>query len=104
MIDKDLASSLMAARIGADEFYILTDVPCVYLDYRKETERMVEFLDYKDSLKYLEEGQFAEGSMRPKIIACIQFIEQGGRMSVITQATKLEELKYGTKITMEYED
>lgn len=104
VIDKDLASSLMAARIGADEFYILSDVPYVYLDYRKETERMVEFLDYKDTLKYLEEEQFAEGSMRPKILACIQFIEQGGRMSVITEATKLEDKKFGTKITMEYED
>jgi len=104
VIDKDLASSLMAARIRADEFYILTDVPYVYLDYRKETQRMVEFLDYKTCMKYLDEGQFSEGSMRPKIIACLQFIEQGGRKSVITEATKLEDRKYGTKITMELED
>jgi carbamate kinase len=104
VIDKDLASSLMAARIGADEFYILTDVPYVYLDYGKETERWVEFLNYRDTMRYLEEGQFAEGSMAPKIRACLQFIEQGGRKSVITEATKLEDRRYGTKITMEYED
>jgi carbamate kinase len=104
VIDKDLASSLLAARIGANEFYILTDVPYVYLDYRKETERMVEFLDYKDTLKHLEDGQFSEGSMAPKIRACLQFIEQGGYKSVITEATLLEDKKYGTKITMEYED
>jgi carbamate kinase len=104
VIDKDLASSLMAARIGADEFYILTDVPYVYLDYGKETERWVEFLNYLDTMRYLEEGQFAEGSMAPKIRACLQFIEQGGRKSVITEATKLEDRRYGTKITMEYED
>lgn len=104
VIDKDLASSLMAARIGADEFYILTDVPYVYLDYGKESQRMVEFLDRKTTLKFLEEGQFGEGSMRPKIIACLQFIEQGGRKSVITEATKLEDKKYGTKITLELED
>ena len=104
VIDKDLASSLMAARIGADEFYILSDVPYVYLDYKKETQRLVEFLDHKTTIKYLREGQFGEGNMRPKIIACIRFIEQGGTKSVITEATKLEDKKYGTKITMEYED
>ena len=104
VIDKDLASSLLAARIGADEFYILTDVPYVFLDYKKESERMVEFLDYKDTVRYLEEGQFSEGSMAPKIRACLQFIEQGGIKSVITEAKLLEDKTYGTKITMEYED
>lgn len=104
VIDKDLASSLLAARIGADEFYILTDVPYVYLDYGKETQHPVEFLDHRDTLRYLEEGQFSEGSMAPKIKACLQFIEQGGRKSVITEASLLEDKKYGTKITMLYED
>ena len=104
VIDKDLASSLLAARIGADEFYILTDVPYVYLDYRRENERWVEFLDHRDTVRYLEEGQFSEGTMAPKIRACLQFIEQGGKKSVITEATLLENKKYGTKITMEYED
>jgi carbamate kinase len=104
VVDKDLASSLLAARIRANEYYILTDVPYVFLDYRKKTQRPVEFLDYRDTLKYLEEGQFSEGSMAPKIRACLQFIEQGGDKSVITEATLLEDKHYGTKITMEYED
>ncbi|MCK4749799.1 MAG: carbamate kinase [Bacteroidales bacterium] len=104
VIDKDLASSLLAARIGADEFYILTDVPYVYLNFRKENERWVEFLDHRDTTRYLKEGQFSEGSMAPKIRACLQFIEQGGKKSVITEATLLDDRKYGTKITMNYED
>ena len=104
VIDKDLASSLLAARIGADEFYILTDVPYVYLNYRKKNEQWVEFLDHKDTVKHLEDGQFSRGSMAPKIRACLQFIEQGGKKSVITEATKLENKRFGTKITMEYED
>jgi len=104
VIDKDLASSLLAARIKADEFYILTDVSFVYLNYNKPDQEIKEFLDYKDTLKYLEEGQFSEGSMAPKIRACLQFIEQGGSKSVITEAFKLEDKSYGTKITMEYED
>lgn len=104
VIDKDLASSLLAARIGADEFYILTDVPYVYINYNKPDQEVKEFLDHTDTLKYLNEGQFSEGSMAPKIRACLQFIEKGGKKSVITEAFKLEDKKYGTKITMNYED
>jgi carbamate kinase len=104
VIDKDLASSLLAARIKADEFYILTDVNFVYINYNKPNQEIKEFLNYNDTIKLLEEGQFSEGSMAPKIRACLQFIEQGGRKSVITEAFKLEDKSYGTKITMEYED
>jgi len=46
---------------------------------------------------------FGEGNMAPKIKACLSFVEQGGHMSVITEATKLEDKSYGTKITLEYE-
>jgi len=104
VIDKDLASSLLAARIKADEFYILTDVSFVYINYNKPNQEIKEFLNYEDTKKLLDEGQFSEGSMAPKIRACLQFIEQGGRKSVITEAFKLEDKSYGTKITMEYED
>ena len=103
VIDKDLASALLASKIGADEFYILTDVPYVYINYRKPDEEIKEFLDYKDTLKYLNEGQFSKGSMAPKIEACLSFIRAGGSKSVITEAFKLEDKKYGTKITMEYD-
>lgn len=104
VIDKDLATALLGARIKADEFYILTDVPYVYINYKKPNEEIKEFLNKADTEKYLAEGQFAQGSMAPKIKACLQFIEQGGKKSVITEATKLEDRTYGTKITMEYED
>lgn len=103
VIDKDLASSLLAARIGADEFYMLTDVPYVYINYKKKNQEIKEFLDRKDSLRYLEEGMFSKGSMAPKIRAAIQFVEQGGLKSVITEATKLEDRSFGTKITLEYD-
>ena len=104
VIDKDLASSLLAARIGADEFYILTDVPFVYINYKKPDQEIKEFLNYNDTVKLLSDGQFTEGSMAPKIKACLQFIEKGGRKSVITEAFKLEDKSFGTKITKEYED
>ena len=104
VIDKDMASSLLATRIGADEFYILTDVPYIYINYKKPDQEIKEFLNYRDALKYLNEGQFAKGSMAPKIQACLNFIKNGGRKSVITEAFKLQDKKYGSKITMEYED
>lgn len=104
VIDKDLASSLLATQIGADEFYILTDVPYIYINYKKPDQEIKEFLNYADTVKYLNEGQFAKGSMAPKIEACLSFIKNGGRLSVITEAFKLADKKYGSKITMEYED
>jgi len=104
VIDKDHASALLAAHIRADEFYILTDVSFVYINYGKENQEAKEFLDYKDTLAYLEAGMFGEGDMAPKIRACLDFIENGGGKSVITEAFKLEDKSYGTKITMEYED
>jgi carbamate kinase len=104
VIDKDMASSLLASRIKADEFYILTDVPYIYINYKKPNQEIKEFLNYADTLKYLNEGQFAKGSMAPKIEACLNFIRNGGRKSVITEAFKLEDKKYGSKITMDYED
>jgi len=104
VIDKDMASSLLGTRIGADEFYILTDVPYIYINYKKPNQQVKEFLNYADAMKYMEEGQFAKGSMAPKVEACLNFIRAGGKKSVITEAFKLEDKRYGSKITMEYED
>ena len=103
VIDKDLASALLGARIGADELYILTDVPFVYINYGSPQQEIKEFLNYKDTHSYLEQGMFGEGDMAPKIRAALQFIKKGGEKSVITEAFKLEDRSYGTKITMEYD-
>lgn len=104
VIDKDLASSLLATLIGADEFYILTDVPYIYINYKKPDQEIKEFLSYNDTLKYLQEGQFAKGSMEPKIQACLDFLNKGGKKCVITEAFKLADKRFGSKITMDYED
>jgi carbamate kinase len=103
VIDKDLASALLASQIGANEFYILTDVSFIYKDFGLPTQEKLEFLDYRDTLKYLETGTFSEGTMAPKIKACLYFVKNGGEKSVITEAKKLEDKSYGSKITMEYD-
>lgn len=103
VIDKDLASSLLAGRIGADEFYVLTDVPFIYRNFKKPDQEKLEFLDYSDTVKYLAAGEFSEGSMAPKIRACLLFLEHGGIKAVITEAFKLEDKSYGSKITMNYD-
>lgn len=103
VIDKDMASSLLATNINADEFYVLTDVSFIYNDFCKPTQKKLEFLNYEDTIKYMEAGTFAEGTMLPKIKACLNFIKNGGKKSIITEAKKLEDKSYGSKITMEYE-
>ncbi len=104
VIDKDLASGLLAQNIGADELYILTDVSFIYKDYGLPTQEKLEFLNYADAMHYLEKGTFAEGTMEPKIQACLEFLKNGGKKSVITEAKKLEDKSYGSKITMEYDE
>lgn len=103
VIDKDMASALLATQIGADELYILTDVPFIFKDFGKPTQQKLEFLDYNDTINYLEAGTFGEGSMAPKIRACLRFIEAGGKKAVITESKKLEDKNFGSKITMSYE-
>ncbi len=103
VIDKDLASALLATSVSADELYILTDVPYVYLNYKKPGQQVIEFLSVNDARKLLNKGMFGEGSMAPKINAAINFVNAGGQKAIITEATKLEDTDYGTKITAEYD-
>lgn len=102
VIDKDLASALLASKIKANEFYILTDVSFIFKNYGLSTQEKLEFLNYADTVKYINAGTFGEGTMLPKIKACLYFIKNGGEKSVITEAKKLEDKSYGSKITMEY--
>ena len=98
VIDKDLASALCAIEIGADEFYILTDVPKVYINFRKENEQALDTVTVDEAKKLLEEGHFAEGSMAPKIRAAIMFVENGGKECIITEAGQLDNPNCGTRI------
>ncbi|MFW9967698.1 MAG: carbamate kinase [Candidatus Thorarchaeota archaeon] len=84
VIDKDRASSLLATGLDADLLLISTAVEKVYLNFGKENQEAIEKMDHFEAKRYLEEGHFAPGSMKPKIEACIDFIENGGEMAIIT--------------------
>lgn len=98
VIDKDLASALTAVRIGADEFYILTDVPKVYVNFRKPDEKALDTITVAEAERYIEEKQFSEGSMLPKVKAALYFVRNGGKECVITDATQLGVPGGGTRI------
>lgn len=84
VIDKDLASSLLASNINAELFLISTNVEKVFLNYNKPEQKGIDRMTVKDAKKYLSEGHFHPGSMGPKIEAGIRFLEKGGKEVIIT--------------------
>ena len=98
VIDKDLASSLAAEMMHADEFYILTDVPKVYINFRKPEELALDVVTVAQAREYLAQGMFAEGSMAPKVRAGIRFVQNCGGQCVITEAGQLGNPSCGTRI------
>jgi carbamate kinase len=83
VIDKDLASAVLARDINAEELLILTGVDRVAINYNKENQQDLATLNLKEAKYHLENGQFPKGSMGPKIQAAINFLEQGGEKVTI---------------------
>jgi carbamate kinase len=100
VIDKDLASALLASQINADKFFILTDVPKVCINFNTPQEKTLDRLTILEAKRYLEEGQFPEGSMGPKVRAAIHFVEHSGKDTIITKTTMLGIDNGGTRITL----
>jgi len=100
VIDKDLASALLASQINADKFFILTDVPKVCINYNTPQEKSIDRMTIAEAKRYLEEGQFPDGSMGPKIKAAIHFVERSGKDTIITKTTMLGIDNGGTRITL----
>ncbi len=84
VVDKDHVAALLAKSIGASVLLILTDVDKVKLNYGKSNESDLDAITVKTAKKLLKEGQFLEGSMKPKVLATIDFLESGGDMGIIT--------------------
>ncbi|MFC1734025.1 carbamate kinase [Bacteroidota bacterium] len=100
VIDKDLASSLLAVQIRATKLFILTDIPKVCLNFNTPQEKALDRITLEEANKYLKEGHFAEGSMAPKIRAAINFVENTGNDTIITAASHLGIDDGGTRLTI----
>jgi len=89
VIDKDFASELLAEMLDADMLIILTAVEKVAINFRKENEEWLSDITPADAARYIEEKQFAPGSMLPKVQAAVKFAEsKEGRTALITLLEK----------------
>jgi carbamate kinase len=95
VIDKDLASSLLARQLGADMLVVSTGVEQVYLDWGKPTQRAVPRMTVAEARRYIGEGHFKPGSMLPKVEALVSFLEGGGKEGLITDPAHLAEALAG---------
>lgn len=103
VIDKDRSSALLADKIDADTLIILTAVDYVFVNYGKPDEKALKTLNVAEAQKYMDEKQFAAGSMLPKIEACLSFVEgHPERKALITSLNSLDDAlagKVGTVIS-----
>ena len=89
VIDKDYCSALLAENLNADVLLILTAVEKVKVDFNTPDERDIDRMTVDEAQKYADEGQFAAGSMLPKVGAAVRFVKGGkGRRAIITDLDK----------------
>ena len=100
VIDKDLSSSLLARLIDFDMLLILTNVEKVCLNYNKENEIGLDTLSVDDALRYIDDKEFAKGSMLPKIKACISFVKQTNKQAIITSLLSAKDALEGKTGTL----
>ncbi|NJE08323.1 carbamate kinase [Thermococcus sp. M39] len=104
VIDKDLAGEKLAEVVNADIFMILTDVNGAAINYGKPNEKWLHKVTVEELKKYYAEGHFKKGSMGPKVLAAIRFVEWGGERAVIAALDKAVEAlegKTGTQVVKE---
>ena len=89
VIDKDLASSMLARELNADLLVISTSVARVAINFGRPDQRWLERLTRSEAAAYLAEGHFAEGSMAPKVRAIIAYLDRAGRRGLITDPASL---------------
>lgn len=84
VIDKDRCSALLAMELGAELLVFSTGVTHVYLHYGKQNEKPLFRLSWEEAKAYLRQGEFAAGSMGPKMEAALRYLEFGGKRAIIT--------------------
>lgn len=101
VIDKDKTSACLASNLKADVLLILTAVDRVSINYQEEDEEKLKTMTIKEAKEYIKSGEFAPGSMLPKIEACIDFVSRGRGIAIITSLSKAKKAlqgKAGTRI------
>ena len=104
VIDKDRASALLASELGFETMIISTDVEYVCINFKQPDQKIIRRMNIREARGYLAQDEFREGSMKPKIEAAIEFLEQGGNNVIITSPEKLLEAiegRTGTHIVKE---
>ena len=102
VIDKDRASAVLAAQIGARILIIITDVPNAFINYNKENQETIGEINLALAMNYYAEGHFIKGSMGPKIESAIKFVKETQGLAIITNpenAIKALHGEAGTRIT-----
>ncbi|MGC9366199.1 MAG: carbamate kinase [bacterium] len=88
VIDKDRASAVLGVELNAELLLILTGIEKVMINYKQPNEKPIDRMDVNQALLYLKQGEFAPGSMQPKIEAAVEFIQKGGKKVIITELDK----------------
>jgi len=102
VVDKDYTAELLATAVGASRLVVLTDVQGAALSFGKDDQRFMTEMTVAEAREHLTRGEFAPGSMAPKVEACVQFIEAGGELAVIAstrEAGRALADNAGTRIT-----
>ena len=101
VIDKDMTASVLASSVKADILLILTAVSEVALDYNTPEERRIKKMNVKEAKQYINDNEFAPGSMLPKVKACYTFLERNHRgKAIITSLTNAKKALEGKKGTI----
>jgi carbamate kinase len=101
VVDKDLASALLAYSIGVDLFMIITGVEKVALNFNRPEVQWIDRLTVSEAGKHVADGHFGKGSMEPKILAMLKYLEHGGKRALITNPENMVNAllgKTGTEI------
>lgn len=103
VIDKDKSSALLAGELAADQLIILTAVDYVYTQFGKENQKALTEVNENQMIDYVNQGEFAKGSMLPKVVTCMSFLDHNPKgTALITSLNGLEDAldgKLGTRIT-----
>lgn len=84
VVDKDHTSRLLASELGAETLVVLTDVEFAYRNYETPDQRPLRRSSPEELRVHLDAGEFGQGSVQPKVAACLRFVETGGERPLIT--------------------